>query len=853
MDMLDDNLVKRLPGPLSDAYVAFKNESDEQPFRKVHRLIDLIEVFCKLYTVGSVATFLHTLKSRMAEPSHPMSEDAFTKIKVMLAAGLKTPSLGIWWKFARDIAGILQELNIPHILNGAEKELLNSKNPIKKAFDGENNLIAFRNSYAHGATPSDERCKSDLELIWPKMLQLLQEAQSLINFSMLICDEDGNWYQTKGQELIRVNEAMEPLPGHILLCEGDQKVDAYPLLSFRISNQNADFFFYNDLKEKYANYLNYPFAEHFKDATLKQKLLDYIPIDEWKKIGNVDMEPFRQQIELLTEVFKGRKTELRNISSFLKSESSGFLCIWGPPGVGKSALLARVTQIARYNVEVRQMMEEGNNWPDGKIHMVEYFIRRGSTDNASQFFDSLNQRLDLMYNLRLEYGKTEEEKHTLFESRLQLIAKILKGDEQLLFIIDGLDEIKSGDPLLGLLPKIVPAQMKVIYGARPQQELRFTFYEQLHREQRNQFDLGGLSKEDIRAVLMEHVSKYEISHRYIEDVLQVSEGNPLYLKLLCQGLEQKTYVINNSESLPRSMDELYQTALLRMEKEYPGSIQFLIFLATAKDFVSVDLMASWLQKDTPYVKNNLLYACLEFLYENPLTDSVEDYQLFHESLREYLKSHYPSDVESSSERICEWSVQWKLNNGDSAFYGESLAYAMQFSTEHLYESYQLNTKKQRKQLALERRMQLFALTESEEWRTVNFETCGNGEAIRKSYFYLQKIMVKEDVDGKNMETFFSYALNRYLEPSRRYMAQRNILMQPVKKENLVSHLERTPSWAKMGEHNEEKVLLALMPLWANHVDNESLPMVLNEKLNEWMENTNSTAIKKLWRKTVSTS
>jgi hypothetical protein len=849
MEILNDNLAQKLPGPLSDAYFAFINERDDQPFRKVHRLIDLIEVFCKIYTVGSVATFLDTLRLKMDEPYHAISEDAFIKIKVMLAAGLKTPSLGIWWKFARDIAAILQELNIPHILPGAEKELLNGKSSIKKAFDGENNLISFRNSYAHGATPSDEACIKDINTIWPKMLQMLQDAESLSNSKMLIYALDGKCYETRGQELILISEPTEALTGHTFICDGNRKIDAYPLLSFKIKNNNAVFFFYNDLKDKYANYLNYPFAEHLKDATLKQEILQYIPIEEWKKIGNIDMEPFRQQVELLTEVFKGRKNELSDIASFLTSESLAVLCIWGPPGVGKSALLARVTQIARYNLEVRHMMEEGNNWPDSKIYLVEYFIRRGATDNANHFFDSLNQRLDLLFNLRLEYGKTEGEKQALFTSRLQLIAKQIKDEEQLIFIIDGLDEIKKGDPLLSLLPRIIPAKIKFIYGARPQQELRFTFYEQLHREQRKQFDLGGLSKEDIRAVLMEHVSKYEITQQYIEDVISISEGNPLYLKLLCQGLEQKIYILNQSEFLPRGMEELYQTALLRLEKELPGSIGFLIFLSAAKDFVSLELMASWLQVDTSYVRNHLLYACMEFLFENPLTNSVEDYQLFHESLREYLKRNYPLDVENCSEHICDWSVNWKLPNGDRAFDGNILEYAMQYTTEHLYESFLLHTRKKHNRLALERRIQLFTLAESEEWRSVNFETCGNGESISKSYYYLQKILVTEDLDGEKLETFFSYAINRYLEPGRRYMSQRNTLMCPINKEKIATHLERTPSLSKMGERTEDKILLALIPIWANEVKSENIPYAFNEKMDEWLNNSRDKTIKLLWKKT----
>lgn len=80
--------------------------------------------------------------------------------------------------------------------------------------------------------------------------------------------------------------------------------------------------------------------------------------------------------------------------------------------------------------------------------------------------------------------------------------------------------------MLSLLPKLLPERIQVIYGSRPQQELRFTFYEQLDRERKINFDLGGLSLPDIRAVLMEHVSKYEMQQTYVEAVLRISEGIP---------------------------------------------------------------------------------------------------------------------------------------------------------------------------------------------------------------------------------------------------------------------------------------------------------------------------------------
>ena len=849
MKTLSSEISATLPTPLFDAYQVFINEDENQPFRKVHRLIDLIEVFCKLYTVGSMATFLFALRMQISKEHNAMSEEAFTKIKVMLAAGLKTPSLGIWWMFARDITRILQELSIDHILPGSEKELLTKKSKIKSAFDGENNLIAFRNKYAHGATPKDSDCIKDLELYWPRMLQMLTEALSLRAVELVICSDDKMFSISKAESLEPIKVDLELLPGHVWFCANDTMVDVFPLLTFKNEQNKTEFYFYNDFKDKHANYLSYPRAEHFKDISLKEELLKTVPIDDWKKIGAVDMDPFRQQVEMLTEVFKGRKEELAIISSFLTVDSDRFLCIWGPPGVGKSGLLARTAQILRCSPEIRETIESGITWPENKIFLVEFFIRRGATETASEFFDSINTRLDVLFQLRFELGKSDKDKQTLLKMRLEQVSKQLKKDERLLLIADGLDEIKSGDPLLSLLPRLLPDKIKIIYGARPQQELRFSFYEQLDRERKTYFELGGLSLADIRSILMEHVSKYDMKQLYIDEVSKISEGNPLYLKLLCIGLEQDTYKLNSFATLPKGMDELYENALVRLEKDFSGSVNFLLYLAAAKDFVSPELAAVWIKTPSSIVRNQLLSACFEFLYESPLTDTLEDYQLFHESLREYLGRKYAAELQECKERICDWTAAWKLNNGDVAFSNELLAYAMQFSTEHLFESYLTHKSNRKEASANERRSQLFDLLENDDWRTLNFETCGNGEAICKSYYYLQRILVKEDFKGELFKDFSKYAVNRYAEPERMYLEQRQILIQPVNRTELPELFERTISLAKMGERDEDKVLLALLPIWSNEYQGK-LPVQLEGKINEWLENTRNTAVKKLWNETV---
>lgn len=844
MEFLEKTDEAKLPRPLFDAYNVFKNEDSRQPFRQVHRLIDLIEVFCKLYTVGTMGTFLDAIQERMDTESR-LNEESLTKVKVMLSAGLKTPSLGIWWMFARDIAKLLIELNVPHIFPGAEGELTGSKSKIRKAFDGEKNLITFRNDYAHGATPSDEDCRKHLFQYWPRVKELLLLAKSWQSTAFIFCDDRHTFLNATSGVLTPCTPEIEAQAGHVWLKSGDKTVDIYPLLCFKSNGVDVDFFFYNDLKDKHANFLNYPNAEHFKDIDLKQELLSYIPIDEWKQIGGVELDPFKQQIDLLTEVFKGRKKELSTIASFINSDVNQFLCIWGPPGVGKSALLARSSQILRYNPEVREVLEHGEEWPNSKVFLVDFFIRRGSKNTAIDFFDSVNQRLDFLFNLRFSMGKTPNEKRDLFEQRLTEINKKLADDQLLLFIIDGLDEIETNDSLLGLLPRLLPAQVKVIYGARPQTDLKFTFYEELYREAKEQIDLGGLSESDIRAVLMEHVNKYEMEESYVSQVLAKSEGNPLYLKLLCQGLEKHIYALNDSIGLPLKMNDLYEKALKRLEEERSNSITFLLYLSAAKDFVTPQMAAQWMNMKKSELTNTILYGCLEFLYENPLTESIDDYQLFHESLREYLSETYPEELRDCKERICDVSVDWKDGFGDLLLEGEMLIYAMKFGTEHLYESYVIHRHKEKKQITQKRRNQLFELTENDGWRSLNYITCGNGEPIKKSYYYLQKITSHEDSKGEKINEFFEYGLNRYLEPERMYVKQHQTLSKVVPANELQKHLEKTPDLAKMGENDEERILLALLPIWSNSMI-EKIPTNLEKQIEEWMENNRSSAITKLW-------
>ena len=72
--------------------------AETQPFRKVHRMIDLFETIIKTHTAVMMGEYFK---------QNQISDTA----KGMLVAGLRTPSLGTWQLFSRELYKELKEVN----------------------------------------------------------------------------------------------------------------------------------------------------------------------------------------------------------------------------------------------------------------------------------------------------------------------------------------------------------------------------------------------------------------------------------------------------------------------------------------------------------------------------------------------------------------------------------------------------------------------------------------------------------------------------------------------------------------------------------------------------------------------
>lgn len=600
--------------------------TETQHFRRIHRLIDAIEVLIKLHTVAVVSDYC-------------ARERVSTALKELLAAGLRTPSLGTWWRFCREFSEQLVHDDAGFFAPGAREFILGDgrgkAGSLRAALDGPDSLIALRNRYAHGATPDDGTCRSDFEKHLPRYRGLLEAAGYL-----------------PGLRLERV-------AGRVHLVGPTARIDLHPLLVYR--DDERQHFFFNDIRRPYAAFLCYESAAHWRDRDLLASLLERYPIDDW---SGLPAAGFQEHVEELTDAFKGRHEELDRLRAFL-AKPRGILTVWGGPGVGKSALLAAA---------VRGYGRQEGDGPAGGPIVIEYFIRRGQrTDGADYFLANLNRRLEDAVPTGVPQGQNTAERWECFARRLNEASGRLAG-RKLLLVIDGLDEADGAGDLLRYVPRSVPPGVLVIYSSRPLPDVR-RMADECDREHREEMTLAGLSAADTRALLYDHVSKYEIEDRYVEAVARRSGGNPLFVKMLCEAIAVGDVPLNDADRLPNGMQGLYAGLLRRLGRD-DRAFDLLMLLAVTMDFLSVETIAAITGWSVPAAAA-AVDGVMEVLVENPQTSAVIDHQLFHESLREYLVATYPDTARDWHGRLAAWSGGW------SALRGDAQAYALRFGIRHL--------------------------------------------------------------------------------------------------------------------------------------------------------------------------
>src|SRR6056297_2489678 len=337
-EKLCEEEMTKLPGPLYSLVSQYLKESE--PFKKVHRLIDAFEWAVKWHTVLAVSE----LMQGAAIPD---------KMKAVLAGGLRTPSLGVWLMFFREAVESLEAPLLPY----AESERL-------LELENKHQIVSFRNGYAHGATPSDEECKRDIQKYHDVLTQLIG-SELFIAVELVIATTDGSFAL---QGAARRPSEIELESGRsAAVTSGGETIELWPLGISALDEKTDEwqFFYFNADKSNKIERLNYEIPSLGRDKELHEPFYSVFPVKEWiKEIEGTQLDQFRERIERLTEIFKGRTAERRRLKEYLL-QGKGLLMIWGEPGIGKSALLAQVFREAKAGSapEDTEGMDGGSEYP----------------------------------------------------------------------------------------------------------------------------------------------------------------------------------------------------------------------------------------------------------------------------------------------------------------------------------------------------------------------------------------------------------------------------------------------------------------------------------------------------------
>lgn len=492
----------RLPGPFHCLLGQYLG--DTQPFRKAHRLVDALEWAIKWQTVLVVSDLLR-------------EADVPAGLRKLFSEGLRTPSLGAWVRFCLEATAAIRVPSAPW----NKWDVLT---PSGKGLEDRFQLVTFRNSYAHGATPVDTECLADIAKYEPALAKLAG-SPFLTEAGLVVAGADGTCV-LRGAEREPL-PALELPPGEVAaLLPGSKTLNLWPLTVCADPGKSSrwEFFFFNALKDDKVEHLNYELPARMREKTLWEPFHQRIPLREWRTSAGGD--EFLGRAEAMSDSFKGRRDELCRLLSFC-TNGRGRLMVWGAPGMGKSALLARTLCCLRAGIDA----------DGGRLNSVppvlHCFLRR-QTDSARRqdFLRRLGEWLETHYKdadaIPSCAKLAGDELADNVRQRLAAIDRLPHPKRMVLFV-DGLDEADAD--LLLAIPEARPWLCLLVSG-RPTKPVQ-AFHGGRDRECREEMEIGPLAGADIRAMLYDVTNKYnpQLTPAYIEGLVARSGGSPLYMTL----------------------------------------------------------------------------------------------------------------------------------------------------------------------------------------------------------------------------------------------------------------------------------------------------------------------------------
>lgn len=374
---------------------------------------------------------------------------------------------------------------------------------------------------------------------------------------------------------------------------------------------------------------------------------------------------FERDIARLTADFTGRRWIFDDIESWLRNTQGRFFILTGAPGVGKSALAARLTQV-RYDIAAFHFCIAGRSStiePPSALRslaaqLAESFSAYGSALANTIDPIHLSVRVDfrvgemtggeiagvIIQNLRAGDPQTE------FDLLLRApLAELPAPHAPVILLVDSLDEAvthRSEFNLVTLLAAAgdLPPWIRFVCTTRPERRVLRYFDDvephvlaaesQMNRDDLRRYVSGRVAKKGIRARL--NAAQIE-SEALVTRLDALAAGNFLYAKFLLDDIQDGHQPVDDLGGLPKGLYDLYHGFLKRFAVgEWEDRYQpMLAVLAAAQEPITEAQLAIFSGVPPGKTRRQLgvLQQFLDMLEED---GGPKRFWLFHQSFREYL-------------------------------------------------------------------------------------------------------------------------------------------------------------------------------------------------------------------------
>jgi hypothetical protein len=339
-------------------------------------------------------------------------------------------------------------------------------------------------------------------------------------------------------------------------------------------------------------------------------------------------------IEEKTQDFVGRRFVFEAIRDFLQQKPKGYFVLEADPGVGKTAIMARLVQLL------------------GRGCLTHFNIQSQGIVPPAQFLENICTQLIHGYNLnypRLPERATED--GNILARLLAEAANKLAPSKKLVVVVDALDEVDAtgqskGSNLL-YLPDSLVDKVYFILSKRPQQlDLPLT-------DHLTPFDLmqyPAESAEDARRYaekryrrspqIQEWVTSRQLTpEQFLTDFVARSENNFMYLRYVLNDIENGLYESESLESLPQGLRRYYRKhwqLMGMMADPFPiDKVRTIYVLSLLREALSRRLLAE-LTELAEYQLRPILREWEQFLRLQPVAGDTR-YTIYHASFSDFLR------------------------------------------------------------------------------------------------------------------------------------------------------------------------------------------------------------------------